>query len=198
MPHDVPRVLGIAGSLRRDSLNGQLLDYAAAQLPAHVKYRRYDELKSVAPFDEDDEVAPPGAVERLREQLCWADGLIIATPEYNSAIPGQLKNALDWASRPIETAALREVAAVVIGASTSSFGAVWAQAQLRAVLGAAGARVLDSEFALGEAHERFTPDGRLGDSELARQLAENLTLFMTEVTATAAIRTTEGCTQRVG
>ncbi|PXY23395.1 hypothetical protein BAY59_27350 [Prauserella coralliicola] len=189
MPREAPRILGIAGSLRRDSFNGRLLSYAVSQLPTQVEYRRYTELKSVAPFDEDDEATPPGSVERLRAQLHWADGLIIATPEYNAAIPGQLKNALDWASRPFDTASLRDVTAMVIGASTSSFGAVWAQAQLRAALGAAGARVLDLEFAVSEAHERFTRDGRLADGDLAKQLADLLAAFMNEVTVTATART---------
>jgi len=87
-------------------------------------------------------------------------------------VPGQLKNALDWASRPLATSPLRNKPVAVVGASRGAFGAVWAQAELRKVLAATGARVVDGEVAVGHAHERFGPEGRLEDEPLRRQLGE--------------------------
>jgi chromate reductase len=167
------RILGISGSLRSGSHNSRLLAVAATLLPADVEYVRFDGLKAVPPFDEDDEDEPlHPAVAHLREQIAAADGLLIATPEYNSSIPGQLKNAIDWASRPFDTAALRNKNAAVIGASTSMFGALWAQAETRKALGAAGARVIDRELPLPYAHESFDENGRLLDRELEATLEQ--------------------------
>ncbi len=166
-------ILAISGSLRKDSHNSKLLAAAAKLFPGDVDIEFYDDLKAVPPYDEDDDVEPsPPAVARLREAIAGADGLLIATPEYNSSVPGQLKNALDWASRPIATNVLRNKPVAVIGASTGAFGAVWAQAELRKVLAAAGARVLDVELAVGHAHVRFDDDGALADNELHEQLNE--------------------------
>jgi chromate reductase, NAD(P)H dehydrogenase (quinone) len=88
----------------------------------------YDRLKLIPPFDEDDEPAPPLAVTHWREAIDAADAILFATPEYNSSTPGQLKNAIDWASRPVNDAVLRNKPVAVIGASTGSFGALWSQA----------------------------------------------------------------------
>jgi chromate reductase len=124
-------------------------------LPAGVELELWEGLKAVPPYDEDDDVTPgPAAVARLRTAIAGADAVLIATPEYNSSIPGQLKNALDWASRPFATNVLRNKPVAVIGASTGMFGAVWAQAELRKVLGAIGARVIGDELPVSQAHER--------------------------------------------
>jgi chromate reductase, NAD(P)H dehydrogenase (quinone) len=104
--------------------------------------------------------------------------------EYNSSIPGVLKNALDWVSRPIATNTIRNKPVSVIGASTSGFGAVWAQAELRKVLGAMGARVVDGEVAVGHAMDRFDSGGRLNDSNLDQQVREVALQLLTEVGAT--------------
>jgi chromate reductase len=121
----------------------------------------YDRLKLIPPFDEDDEPAPPLAVTHWREAIDAADAILFATPEYNSSTPGQLKNAIDWASRPVNDAVLRNKPVAVIGASTGSFGALWSQADLRKTLGAAGARVTDRELPLAAAHEAFNDDETL-------------------------------------
>jgi chromate reductase len=127
----------------------------------------------VPPYDEDDDVEPaPVAVAELRDAIAGADAILFATPEYNQSVPGQLKNALDWASRPFATNPLRNKPVAVVGASKGAFGAVWAQAELRKVLAATGARVVDADVAVGHAHERFGPDGRLADESLREQLAE--------------------------
>ncbi len=164
------KLLGISGSLRRESYNSLLLENVRELLADEVELEVYEDLKAVPPFDEDDEADPAPAVERLRGAIAGADAVLFATPEYNSSIPGQLKNAVDWASRPIATAALRNKPVAVVGASTGMFGAVWAQAELRKVLAATGARVIEGEVAVGHAHARFDEDGHLNDENLAEQL----------------------------
>src|SRR5271155_2058496 len=101
------RILGISGSLRSNSHNSRLLAAASRLLPADVEYVRFGDLKVLPPFDEDDERAPGAAVEHLRAEIASADGLLFATPEYNSSIPGVLKNAIDWASRPLDATVMR-------------------------------------------------------------------------------------------
>ncbi|MCW2643965.1 MAG: NAD(P)H-dependent oxidoreductase [Pseudonocardiales bacterium] len=189
MPGRELRVLGISGSLRRDSYNSRLLELASLHLPGTAEYRRYAGLKAVPPFDEDDEVPPyPAAVADLREQIRWADGLLVSTPEYNASVPGQLKNAVDWASRPVASAALRGKAVAVVGASTSAFGAVWAQAHLRAAFGAAGARVIDRELAVAMADEQLATEGGLADPDLAAQLGEVVDALVAELRLESRLR----------
>ena len=151
------RILGISGSLRRDSYNTALLRHAGDLFEAEgAEFEIYDGLRDVPPYDEDcDTEHAPEAVSRMREAVRDADALFFVTPEYNSSIPGALKNALDWISRPFATNALRYKPVAVIGASTGMFGAVWAQAELRKVLGAMGARVVEGEVAVGHADTRF-------------------------------------------
>lgn len=169
------RILGISGSFRRDSHNTRLLRAAALALPPGVELELFDGLAAVPSYCEDADADPaPDAVARLREQIAGADALLIATPEYNGSIPGVLKNAIDWASRPFPDNALRGKPVAVIGASTGLFGAVWAQAELRKVLQHTGADVLEQELPVGLAGEAFTPAGELADAELQRRLVELL------------------------
>jgi chromate reductase len=175
------KVLAIAGSLRRGSYNRKLLLTAAELLPADVEFELFEGLKAVPPYDEDDDLEPaPAAVAHLRAAIAGADALLIATPEYNSSIPGQLKNALDWASRPIATNVLRNKPVAVVGTSTGAFGAVWSQAELRKVLAATGARVLEVELAVGHAAERFDERSRLSDPELREELRDVLDVLLAE------------------
>ena len=160
------RVLAISGSLRRDSHNTALLRAAAELLPSGEELVLFEGLRELPPFDEDEEHTPPEAVLALRTAIVEADAVLIATPEYNSSIPGVLKNALDWASRPVAENVLRNKPAAVVGASTGMFGAVWAQAETRKVLSAIGARVLDRELPVHSAG-----DGPLLDEDLERELA---------------------------
>ena len=180
------KVLGISGSLRRDSHNTKLLRAAEELLPAVAEFELWDGLKAVPPFDEDDE---PGTavVASLREAVAEADLLLFATPEYNASVPGQLKNAVDWLSRPVATSVLRGKPALVIGASTGAFGAVWAQAELRKVLTTAGARVVEAEVALGHAHEKFDESGALVDAEIEEQLLEALEVLAAEAPVSLAV-----------
>jgi chromate reductase len=167
------RVLAISGSLRNDSYNTMLLRNAIALFGDEVVVEELDGLKDVPPYDEDDDGdgAHP-AVRALRAAFAGADAVFISTPEYNSSVPGQLKNALDWVSRPLATNPLRNKPVAVVGASTGAFGAVWAQAELRKVLAAIGARVVEAEVAVGHAPTRFDADGSLVDEELREQLGE--------------------------
>ena len=157
-----PHVLGLSGSLRHGSYNTLLLRAAAELLTPDGELELWRSLKDVPPFDEDDEAAAPHlAVARLRRAVARADAILIATPEYNSSLPGQLKNALDWLSRPYASNPLRDKPVAVIGASAGMFGAVWAQAETRRVLSAIGARVLDRELPVGSASSRIPRFSRL-------------------------------------
>jgi chromate reductase len=176
------RVLGISGSLRRGSFNTALLRAAAERLPAGAELVEYDGLRDVPPYDEDVEMGgTPGVVEELREAVRDADAVLIATPEYNSSIPGQLKNALDWVSRPAGQSALNGKPAAVVGASTGMFGAVWAQAELRKVLAAMGGRVIEAELPIAHAHE-LLEDGRL---ELVPEQLQQLDEILAELISAA-------------
>src|SRR5439155_13376239 len=169
---------------RRGSYNTKLLRVAAELLDEGVELELYEGLKAVPPYDEDDDVDPaPAAVSRLREAIAGADGILFATPEYNSSIPGQLKNAIDWASRPLATNPLRNKPVAVIGSSTGMFGAVWSQAELRKVLAATGARVVEGEVAVGHAATRFDEDDRLVDENLLEQLEEVVAGLVAEAAA---------------
>jgi chromate reductase len=165
------KLLGIVGSLRPGSYNGQLMDAVAGMLPPGVELEVWDGLRDVPPFDEEDRESSdaPFAVQRLRHAIADADGVLFATPEYNGSIPGQLKNALDWASVPFEHNVLRNKPVAVIGTSTGMFGAVWAQAELRKVCGLIGARVLDRDTPVPLAESAFV-DGEL-DPELGESVA---------------------------
>jgi len=175
------KVLGISGSLRRDSYNHALLREAAERLPAGAELVEFEHLREVPPYDADLEAeATPPAVAELRQAMREADAFLVATPEYNHSIPGVLKNALDWASRPAGQSALTGTPAAVIGASTGMFGAVWAQAETRKVLGALGGRVLEDELPVAKAAELYR-DGRLElPPEQSQQLEEILATLVAE------------------
>jgi chromate reductase len=168
------KVLAISGSLRQGSYNTTLLRAAEEVAPEDVEVVLYEGLKAIPPFDEDDEEATPAAVADFREALAGADAILFATPEYNGSIPGALKNALDWASRPFATNPLRNKPVTVVGASTGGFGAVWAQADLRRILKAIGARVVGDEVPVPGVHTRTDEAGRLADAETEERLREVL------------------------
>jgi chromate reductase, NAD(P)H dehydrogenase (quinone) len=178
------KVLGISGSLRRDSYNTKLLRAAEELLPGYVEFEIFVGLKAIPPYDEDDDVPPtPKSVAALREAVEAADAALFATPEYNSSIPGQLKNAIDWLSRPLSTSPLRNKPVAVVGASSGAFGAVWSQAELRKVLGATGARVVDGEVAVGHAQTKFDAVGRLVEQSLREQLDDVVRTLLSETRA---------------
>jgi len=187
------KILGISGSLRRDSHNTNLLRAAAELVDGETELELWEGLKAVPPYDADDDVAEaPAAVAELRDAIAGADAILFATPEYNSSIPGQLKNALDWVSRPIATNPLRNKPVAVVGASTGAFGAVWSQAELRKVLAAIGARVLDCEVACRNAAASFDEHGRLIDDEARAQLEDAVDRLVEAARARPEARLTAG------
>jgi chromate reductase len=175
------RILGIAGSVRRGSHNRRLLRAAGALLPPGVDFVEWEGLAGLPIFDEDLEDAPPAAVQDFLDAVEESDGLLISTPEYNASVPGGLKNALDWASRPFPDNVLRDKPSAVIGASTGLFGAVWAQAEVRKALKASGAHVLESELPVGMADSAFGPGDTLADPELGARLGDLLGDLLREV-----------------
>jgi len=137
------RVLAISGSLRAASHNTQLLRLAQEHAPDGVEILIWDGLAEMPAYNEDLEVAPGEAVEDLRAAIAGADALLIATPEYNFGVPGALKNALDWASRPYGASPLTGLPTAVIGASPSTFMAAQSRGDLRRALALSGALVDD-------------------------------------------------------
>jgi chromate reductase, NAD(P)H dehydrogenase (quinone) len=170
------RILGISGSLRADSHNTALLRAAAELLPPGVELELYEGLREIPPYDQDEDDAGQHhpAVLALRQAIEQADAVLISTPEYNHSIPGVLKNALDWVSRPVATSVLRGKPAAVVGASTGLFGAVWAQAEVRKVLAAIGADVVDRELPVMQAQGKFDEYGNLHAVDLREQLTEHV------------------------
>jgi chromate reductase, NAD(P)H dehydrogenase (quinone) len=168
-------ILGVAGSLRRGSVNRRSLTAAARLVRAPHVVDRYEHLGSLPHFDEDLESGPePPAVADLRSAVDAADAVLIATPEYNGSMPGPLKNALDWTSRPHGRGVLIGKPVAVVSASPSRFGAIRAQADARRVLSAIGAYVLDRELAVPRAFDAFTDDGQLADLALRTRFEEVL------------------------
>jgi chromate reductase len=182
------RVLAISGSLRRDSNNTALLRALREEAPAGVEVDVWDGLKGIPPYDGDDDLVPgPPEVEAFRTLVREAHAIFFATPEYNSSIPGALKNALDWASRPLATNAFRNKPVAVISSSAGAFGGVWAAAELRKVLAAMGARVTEVEVVVGHAHDKLDEVGELTDDDLRDELREALDLLLAEAEPAVAV-----------
>jgi chromate reductase len=168
------RILGISGSLRAASHNTALLRTAAQLVPEGVTLDLYEDLELLPPYNEDRDTAdPPAEVARLRAEIASADAVLFSTPEYNTTMPGQMKQVVDWASRPHgPDSALWGKPVAAVGASITDYGAVWAQDHLRKALGVSGARVLDQELMVARAQDLFTEDGELTDPETRDRLAE--------------------------
>jgi chromate reductase, NAD(P)H dehydrogenase (quinone) len=181
------KILGVSGSLRAESYNTALLREAAKLAPAGAEVELWEGIGDLPIYDQDLETDVPESVRRLREDWGSADAILFATPEYNASVPGVLKNAIDWASRPVRESALTNQTVSVIGASNGQFGAMWAQADLRKILGTAGARVVGDELPVARASEKFDTAGRLLDAELFERLRLVLeTLASEAVPAVAA------------
>ncbi|MBB2200117.1 NADPH-dependent FMN reductase [Gluconacetobacter tumulisoli] len=169
-------ILGISGSLRKGSFNTALLRAATTLAPPGMHIALYDELALLPPYDEDVRAQGfPAIVAQWRERIRQADGLLIATPEYNRSIPGVLKNAIDWASRPPEQPFAGKPAAV-IGATPGAVGTALAQYHLRQVLAAVDVTVLPgAELMVGAATAKFDEQGQLTDEPTRQHLARYLT-----------------------
>ncbi len=186
------RILGVAGSLREASINRRLARLAGRLVPEGVEFVEFDGLNAVEPFDEDVEASgfPMGAA-RFAAAIRDADGVFIATPEYNGSIPGQLKNALDWASRAegaveatgLQGSALYGVPVAVASASNGQFGAVWARDELVKVLRTQGARpISEPSVTIPAGHQAFTDDGDLSNAEARERVRELLDELVAMVT----------------
>jgi len=176
------KVLAVSGSLRAGSYNTRLLRAAAEAAPEGVEVELWDGIGDLPIYSEDLEGGPlPDSVQRLRRDWAGADAILFATPEYNGSVPGGLKNAVDWASRPVREGALKNKTVAVVGASTGQFGAMWAQQDLRKILGIAGARVVGPELPVSRAHEGFDENVH----ERLRDVLEALELAADPVAAAA-------------
>ena len=173
-------LLAIPGSLRRGSHNRQLLQAAAELAPPHWTVALYDRLGRLPHFDEDLERDNRGGpeVRALREQVASADGVLIATPEYNQSLPGVLKNAIDWLSRPGPEEVLIGKPVAVFGATTGRWGTRLAQAAVRQTLTATEALLLPTPaLYVREADKAFDPGGRLVDPGVSEALRTLLLAF---------------------
>lgn len=154
------RILAISGSLRAGSYNTALARAAVELAPDDAEVEVFEGLGDLPLYDADlEDGDETQAVRRLRESITAADAVLFVTPEYNGSIPGVLKNAVDWASRPRGDAALAGKTVAVAGASTGRYGAMWAQQDLRRVLGIAGARVVCPELPVSRAQDTCDPVG---------------------------------------
>ena len=171
------QILGIAGSLRRDSYNRAAL-LAATQLAPQYASVDIFKLDGLPGFNQDEEQNPPGEVVELKRRVREADAILFVTPEYNYSVPGVLKNAIDWASRPYGDSAWNGKPAAIMGASTGAIGTARAQYHLRQMMVFLNMFPINQpEVMIGNATERFDAQGNLTDNatkEFIRQLLQNL------------------------
>lgn len=171
------RILGIAGSLRRASYNRAALRAATQLVPPDVTLDIF-ELDGIPGFSQDEEQNPPATVVELKKRIRAADAILIATPEYNYSIPGVLKNAIDWASRPYGDSAWNGKPAAIMGASVGTIGTARAQYHLRQIFVFLNMFPLNQpEVMIGTATERFDKEGNLTDEttkNFIRELLQNL------------------------
>src|SRR5580700_5416088 len=171
------RILGIAGSLRRSSYNQAALRAAKLLVPENSEIDLF-QLDEIPVFNEDDEKCPPSSVVEFKKRIRSADAVLIVTPEYNYSIPGVLKNAIDWASRPHGDSAWPGKPAAIMGASLGPIGTARAQQHLRQVLVALNLFLVNKpEVVIADAAHRFNEDGNLihePTEQLIQELLKNL------------------------
>jgi chromate reductase len=166
-------ILGISGSLRKNSYNSFALKAAQELLPAGVTLEIIS-LQGIPVFNQDDEMSPPATVREFKQKILAADAILFATPEYNYSLPGGLKNAIDWGSRPYGESAWQGKTAAIMGVSIGNFGTARAQYDLRKILVALDMPVVvQPEVMIGNGAERFDKEGHLID-ERSRQLIVKL------------------------
>lgn len=175
-------ILGIVGSLRKNSYNRSTLNAAQDLVPDGVTLKLID-LHDIPVFNQDDEMTPPPAVQEFKRQILAADAILFATPEYNYSVPGGLKNAIDWASRPFGQSAWQGKPAAVMGASPGAMGTARAQYHLRQILVTLNMPTLNQpEVMISNAAQRFTEDGRLTD-EPTREIIKKLLAALVKLAA---------------
>lgn len=172
------RILGIPGSLRRESYNRAALRAATQLVPDGATIDTF-ELDDLPGFNQDDEQNPPAKVVELKRLIREADSILFVTPEYNYSVPGVLKNAIDWASRPYGDSAWNGKPAAIMGASVGAIGTARAQYHLRQMFVFLNMFPINQpEVMIGNAQNRFDSQGNLTDDttkDLIRQLLQNLT-----------------------
>ncbi len=170
-------ILGIAGSLRQQSFNRSLLRAAQELAPDGATIETF-ELDGIPSFNQDEEGNPPAKVVELKQRIRSADAILFVTPEYNYSVPGVLKNAIDWASRPYGDSAWNGKPAAVMGASVGTIGTARAQYHLRQMFVFLNMYAVNQpEVMVANAHKHFDQDGKLTDEtakKLIRQLLEEL------------------------
>ena len=170
-------ILGIAGSLRQQSFNRALLRAAQQFTPADATIETF-ELDDIPGFNQDDESSPPAKVAELKQRVRSADAILFVTPEYNYSVPGVLKNAIDWASRPYGDSAWNGKPVAIMGASVGALGTARAQYHLRQMFVFLNMHPVNQpEVMLSQAHKHFDAEGKLTDEhaqKLIRQLLEEL------------------------
>jgi len=165
-------ILGISGSLRQASYNTALLRYALSQLPAGVTHEMAD-IGSLPLMNQDLEADMPASVQALKEALARADGVLISSPEYNYSVPGVLKNAIDWASRPRGQTSWKGKVIAIMGASNGGFGTVRMQPQLRYILASQPTHTLyHPEVQISNAQEKINAGGEVTDEETRKKIGE--------------------------
>ena len=175
---DAIKILGIVGSLRKGSYNRFAL-MAAQELVPDGAVLNLIELHGIPVFDQDNEMAPPATVLEFKRQILAADAILFGTPEYNYSLPGGLKNAIDWASRPYGESAWTGKPAAVMGASTGSLGTARAQYHLRQILVTLDMPVVNQpEVMIGNAAQRFDKDGRLSDEPTRQHIQKLLSALL--------------------
>lgn len=171
------KILVLVGSLRTASVNRQLAELAAESAPAGVTLQSFDRLGELPFYNEDtdgDDVAEP--VEALRRAAADADAALVVTPEYNGSIPGVLKNAIDWLSRPFGNGALKDKPLAVVGAALGRYGGVWAHDETRKSFGLAGPRIVE-DLKLSVPSQAFAGNHPRDNAEVAatvREIVEKL------------------------
>jgi chromate reductase, NAD(P)H dehydrogenase (quinone) len=183
-------ILAISGSLRGGSFNTSLLQALAAHVTGEHEWTLLEPslIKGLPHFDEDDEPEHEGheGLARMRQLVADADVVVISTPEYNGSVPGSLKNLLDWASRPFDRNPFRNKRVSVLSASDGQFGAVWANNDLRKVLGTLGARVMERQVAIPMAHMQFDAEGQLRSEGMRSQLEQLAGDIVTSIAGASA------------
>jgi chromate reductase len=167
---ELVHILGFAGSLRKDSYNKALLRVAAELMPKSVAFETFD-LEGIPPFNQDLEAQPPEKVRDFKSRIKAADAILIVTPEYNYSVPGVLKNAIDWASRPPDDNVFYDKPVAIMGASTGMMGTARAQYHLRQCFVFLNMHAVNKpEVTVSYAREKFDADGRLNDEKTIKSI----------------------------
>lgn len=173
-------ILGISGSLRKNSYNTALLRYALSQLPSDITHEIAN-IGSLPLMNQDLENDLPAPVKTLKEALARADAVLISSPEYNYSIPGVLKNAIDWVSRPYGQTSWKDKVVAIMGASNGGFGTVRMQPHLRYVLASQPTHTLyHPEVQISKAQEKINAEGEVTDEETKKKIKELVEVLVRE------------------